>query len=331
MALTLSQYKAFAQGKISPIIIDEIRKSSYLLDNIPIPPDAIMTDSGGRQAWVYTYSRNEAQRELAVRQVNNEYVPAEVAAAVDYSVELTVFGGAFEVDRVTANLGYGRGETVMERQIRALTSAVPAKFADLLINADSSVAGEGFDGLDLALAGTTTEYGAATHIDLSDAATIETNAAAFEFALMEWLGTLDGQASALLVNSAIKPRVTMAAKKRASYTTVTNEFGQLIEVVNNVPIIDIGNSDGTSNPIIPIESRDYGSGVVTGLTDIYAVRFGADGLHAVAPEDKSRLVKVYLPNMELPGAVKLGEVEVVTAIALESTKAAGVFRNVKVA
>ena len=329
--LTLAQYKAFAQDKISPVIIDELLKSSWLLQNMPLPASGIMTDPAGRLAWTYTYSRQEAQRELAVREVNQEYVPTEVARAVDYSVDLTIFGGSFEIDRAVANLGYGRSQTVMETQFAALRKAVPAKLGDLLINASDAVAGEGFDGLDAALAGTTTEYGATSHIDLSTAAQIAANAAEFEFQLMDWLSTLDGQPTALLANSRIAGRVTIAAKKQAAYTTTVDQFSNTINAINGIPIIDIGNVDGASTSIIPVETRDYGSGNVTGLTDLYAVRLAEDGFHLVGPEDKSALIRTYVPDLERPGVVKLGELEVVMAAALESTKAAGVFRNIKVA
>jgi hypothetical protein len=52
--LTLSQYKAFAKDALSPVVIDDIAKDSWLLDNIPIPPDAILTTTSGRTAWTYT-------------------------------------------------------------------------------------------------------------------------------------------------------------------------------------------------------------------------------------------------------------------------------------
>jgi hypothetical protein len=328
--LTLSQYKAFAKDALSPVVIDDIAKDSWLLDNIPIPPDAILTTTSGRTAWTYTYTRREAQRALAIRQVNTEYTPAQVTAPVDYSVDLTIFGGSFELDRVTANLGYARTVSNMEEQYDALRRSVAPKFGDLLINADNTVAGVGFDGLDVALAGTSTEVGATTSVNLSTAAQIATNMDAFHLSFMQWLGKLNGAPSALLVNSTVKPILTALAMKMTQYSTTVDQLGRTIERFGTIPIIDIGEKDGSADPIIPIETRDPGSGSVTGLTDIYAIRFGADGLHAVAPEDKGALIKVYKPDLSAPGAVKLGELEVVLSVALKSTRAAGVYRNIKV-
>ena len=59
-------------------------------------------------------------------------------------------------------------------------------------------------------------------------------------------------------------------------------------------------------------------------------RLGLDGVHAVSP-DGDKLVKTYLPNMNLPGAVKLGEVEMMAAMAMKATRSAGVLRKVKIA
>jgi len=71
------------------------------------------------------------------------------------------------------------------------------------------------------------------------------------------------------------------------------------------------------------------TGGVAGLTDLYAVRFGLDGFHAVSTV--GQLVQVYRPNYALPGAVKTGEVEMgPLAGVLKSTRAAAVLRNIKV-
>ncbi len=60
------------------------------------------------------------------------------------------------------------------------------------------------------------------------------------------------------------------------------------------------------------------------------MRFGLDGFHGVAVP--GNLVNQWLPDFTTAGAVKRGEVEMgPVAVALKSSRAAGVFRNVKVA
>lgn len=54
-----------------------------------------------------------------------------------------------------------------------------------------------------------------------------------------------------------------------------------------------------------------------------------DGLHAVSFAGVAP-VQTWLPDFSTAGAVKKGEVEMNAAIALKASKAAGVFRNIKV-
>lgn len=65
-------------------------------------------------------------------------------------------------------------------------------------------------------------------------------------------------------------------------------------------------------------------------TDIYVVRLGLDGLHAVSPQDQNVGLTTILPDFNTAGAVKKGEVEMVGAVVLKSSKAAAVLRGIKV-
>jgi hypothetical protein len=104
----------------------------------------------------------------------------------------------------------------------------------------------------------------------------------------------------------------------------------------NVPAMTASGAGltGGTSPAVAISTQTAGGGAAgsgqTGLTDLYAVRFGLDGVHAVkTPGD---LVKTWLPDFRTAGAVKTGEVEMgPVAPVLKATKAAAVFRNVKVA
>ena len=63
----------------------------------------------------------------------------------------------------------------------------------------------------------------------------------------------------------------------------------------------------------------------TGIGD----QVGLDGLHAVSFAGVAP-VQTWLPDFSTAGAVKKGEVEMNAAIVLKATKAAGVFRKIKV-
>jgi hypothetical protein len=81
---------------------------------------------------------------------------------------------------------------------------------------------------------------------------------------------------------------------------------------------------GTSPTVTSVESANTG-----GFSDLYAVRIGMDGFHAVSTI--GQLVRQWLPDFTTAGAVKTGEVEMgPVAVALKATKAAAVLRRIKV-
>ena len=67
----------------------------------------------------------------------------------------------------------------------------------------------------------------------------------------------------------------------------------------------------------------------SGVTSLYAARIDLDGFHGVSLAGRP-LVRQWLPDFETSGAVKKGEVEMIAAVALKATKAAGVLRGLKV-
>ena len=166
-----------------------------------------------------------------------------------------------------------------------------------------------------------TEYNPGTAIDLSTSANVTSNAVAFIDALDEWLGTMEGT-DAILCNSKMAAKFRAIARRMGMYQMTKNDFGQPVEYYGNIPFVDIGAKPGSNLPIIGIDGS-------AGTTAIYAVKFGLDGFHAISMADQPP-VKTWLPDFSTAGAVKKGEVEMVAGCALKSTKAAGVFRNIKV-
>ncbi len=85
---------------------------------------------------------------------------------------------------------------------------------------------------------------------------------------------------------------------------------------------------GGSSPSVTFVNS--GTGAVSGLTDLYAVRVGLDGFHGLSTVG-GQVTRLYLPDFSTPGAVKTGEVEMgPVAVALKATKAAAVWRNIQV-
>ena len=325
MALTLAELQAEMQDHVSKLVVDEFRKSSYLLDNLPFD-DAAYPDADG-YSWTYRYYRVTTEGAASTRAVNSEYTPQEAKTAA-YTVQLAILGGAFEIDRTQVNTSV-LGDRIAF-QISQKIKATRALFNDLFINGDTAVDANAFDGLDKALTGSSTEYGAGAYVDLSTSAQLDANYKAFLDAFEEWLGDLDGKPTAILGNSKAISRIKSVARRAGYFSQKEDAFGRTVDTYDGIPLVDLLQKPASASPVIPIESRTINASTVDGLTDIYAVRFGMDGVHAVAPQNRQALIRVYLPRLDEPGAVKKGEVEMLTTIALRATKAAGVFRNVKV-
>jgi len=333
MAITLAEAQVNAQDDVDFFVIDEFRKSSYLLDAMTF--DDVVNPSGGGATLTYGYTRLTVERGAAFRAVNAEYTPAD-ATRVRYTVDLKPLGGSFPVDRILANLGPAASNEVTF-QLQQLVKSVRTKFQSELILGDVGVDANGFDGLDVALAGSATEVvpgGATAYVDWTNTTiTSETKAQEALDVLDEFLALLDGVPSAILGNVKSIGRIRALARRSGYYSRAEDAFGRQVEFYGTSALIDLGQLPASSDPIIPIETRDPDAGGaggnITGLTDIYAVRLGLDGLHGVSMANQ-QLVNTWLPDFATSGAVKNGEAEMVAASVLKASKAAGVLRNVKV-
>lgn len=315
MAVTLAQARLNVQDDLQAGIIDEFRKSNYLMNALPF--DDVVSPTGGGATLTYGYTRLVTQPTAAFRAVNTEYTPQEVEKQ-RYTVDLKVFGGAYEVDRIIAGMGGIADEVALQASQKA--KAASALFCDTVINGDSSTNAIAFDGLDVALTGSSTEFNTTTAIDLSTSAQVTANYMQFLDMLDEFLTELDGQPSALLCNTKMCAKLRAIARRAGMYQTSQDEWGRTVESYGSIPFIDLGAKPGTNDPIIATNSNE---------TSIYAVRFGLDGFHGISMAGQPP-VRMWLPDFSTSGAVKKGEVEMVAAVALKATKAAGVFRKIKI-
>ncbi|RTE47897.1 major capsid protein [Actinobaculum sp. 352] len=332
-AITLEEAKNNTQEDMDLAVIDEFRKGSAILDSLIF--DQAVSPAAGGATLTYGYRRLITQPTAAFRALNTEYEPQNVTTQ-RYTVDLAVLGGSFDVDRVIATLGAEASGAVtlnMQQKIKAAN----AKFQDAVINGDTAVEQYGFDGLDKALTGSATEFRATEVTDWTD---FDTNTRA-EYkaldALDEFLAELDGTPTVIVGNKASLARVRAAVRRANAYTRspvdgLAGQNGRPIEreYYGGILLVDAGDKDGVNEPIIPTESRNVAGSQQTGLTDLYAYRVGLDGFHGVTTNG-GNMVRQWLPDFTTSGAVKRGEVELgPVAVALKATKAAAVFRNIKV-
>lgn len=316
MAVTLAQAKLNVQDALQTYIIDEFRKSSFLLDNMIF--DDCISPTGGGGTLTYAYTRLISQSTATFRSINSDYTPQEVTKQ-RYTVDLKVFGGSFAIDRVIAKMGGIENE--VQLQATQKVKAVKALFTESVINGDSASNADAFDGLNVMLTGSSTEFNKTTVIDLSTATAIKANADEFLLMLHKSLGQLDGRPTALMGNSDMIAVLEYLAKYQGRYQERQDSFGNYYSTYNGIPLVDLGSKSGSNDPIIPNDPSDGSS--------LYFARFGLDGFHGISLAGRPP-VEINLPKFNDAGTVKKGDVEMIAAVALKSTKSAGVIRKIKV-
>lgn len=316
---TLAQAKNLSQDKLTNYVIDEFRKSP-LLDAMVF--DDTVKPQGG-STMTYVYNRVKTMATAAGRALNSEYVPQQ-ADTEQVAVNLKVFGGSFQIDRVISN--YERQVLdLVKFQLEQKTSAVRTLFQDWLINGDSAADATAFDGLAKVLKGSSTEVVLEDNVllDLSSSATVKANWQSFLYELRQVEKLLDGEPGVIAVNNDLFAVFQSVADLSTQFQQTKTELGTQIVKYGNATIMKLGDKPGTSTPIIATDATK-------GTTDMYLFRIGLDGVHGVTPEG-TKEPKVYLPDMTRPGAVKTGEVEMVAAMAVKATRSAGVLHGIKVA
>ena len=336
-AMTLAEIKKGMSDKVFDQIVDVFLRESEILQLLAF--DDCVSAGGSGSTMKYKYLRKVLPATAEFRKLNGSYT-ASAATKQECEANLAIMGGAVQLDRglnkVTGkydNLAYQ-----IEEHIRAVVSL----FHYTLINGDATTTASGdhpeFQGLDSMLAGTTTEYGAASSIDLSSITTLKANADEF----YEKLNLLikSTQADALLLNTDMISKIQTAARILGYKTESEEAFGKKVTSIDGVRMMDLQNYYTVSSNVAVANAvvkkgleRTIGgaSTKTTGLTDIYAVKFDVnDGFHGISLSGGSVIDK-YLPDFSAPGTVKDAEVEMIAATVLKNTQHAGVLRNIKIA
>lgn len=336
MPITLKEMREGMTDKIAQQVVDTFIRESEILELLPF--DNCVAPTGGGSTLIYGYVQKKLPSATAFRAINTEYTPNQ-ATIEQKTVELKVFGGSFQIDRVIkqAEGMYNN----MAFQIEEKVKSAVGTFHNALINGDSATDANSFDGLDKFLVGQSTEYGTTAVIDLSTMAKIKENADVFYEALLKLINSTG--AHALMVNEGMKTKIQTVARVLGYKTESEEAFGRTITTIGEgkVRLIDLKNVVTTSGsgasavavetPIIGVKTRTVGGTSTTGVTDIYAVKFNVqDGFHGVTLTGNNAISQ-YLPDFNAPGAVKTGEVEMVACVALKNVKSAGVLRNIKIA
>ena len=313
MAITLQEAKVGMADKVDQQVVDMFRRSSLLLDHMVF--DNVISPGTGGSTLTYGYIQLKSPATAAVRTVGEEFTPGE-AKKEKKTTSAVIMGGAFQVDRVLQNTSGAADELAFqaEQKIKATANY----FHDLVIN--GSVENGSFDGLKKLLAGTANEL--TSQVSLTSSQELDGNYNAFLDEMDAFIAALDGTPSLLLMNRAMLVKLRAIARRAGYYERSQDDFGRMVETYAGIPLMDMGQFFDGENVRDVIGTED-------GKTAIYAVSLGLDGFHGISPLGSGVIVS-YMPDLNAPGAVKTGEVELVAGVALKNTLKAAVLKDIAI-
>lgn len=327
MPITLAEAKVGMADKVDQMVVDEFRRSSLLLDRLTF--DNCISPGTGGSTLAYGYIQLLTPSTAAVRTINTEYTANE-AKRTKKTTNAIIMGGSFQVDRVLQNTSGAVDELAFQAQQKIKATA--NYFHNLVINGTSASTGTGyvtgtFDGLKKLLAGTSNEI--TSTVSITSAAEMDSNANAFLDELDAFLNVLDGAPSMLLMNSKMLTKIKGIARRAGYYSRTEDAFGRPVDNYNGIPLVDAGKYyNGTAS--VDAVADVAATASAPGTSSIYAVSLGLDGFHGISPTGTS-VINSYMPDMNAPGAVKKGEVELVAGVALKNTLKAAVLTGIKTA
>ena len=319
--ITLAEAKVGMADKVDQNVVDTFRRSSYLLDKL-VFDNAISPGTGG-STLSYGYIQLKTPSTASVRTINSEYTPGE-AKREEKTSKAIIMGGKFQIDRVL--IGTSGAVDELAFQAEEKIKATSNEFHNLVINGNSASTGSGvvntFDGLDKILTGTETEITSA--VDVSTSAKMDAGYNALLDEVDAFLTKLADKPTMLLMNEDLLTKMRSAARRAGYHKSERDEFGRIVEYYNDIPMVDVGKyyNGTTTQNVIPTNAS-------TGKTDLYAVKIGLDAFHGISPTG-SKVIQSFMPDLNAPGAVKDGEVELVAGVVLKNSTKAGVLRGIQV-
>jgi hypothetical protein len=318
--LTLLQAQQLSQPKLTKSVIDQFR-TSPILDQLIF--DNTIKAAGGNSL-DYVYNRIQTYTGAASRALDVDYVASEAVTQAIMS-RLAIFGGRFQIDRA---LIQGEHEVVdhIQFQVAQKTKATIAQFHNMFINGNrlNPVVGNSFefDGLDVLLTGSPTqEITPVAPILLNTSANISLNWQEFLDQLRALEAVMDGAPSLYIMNQAMYARFQSVMDRAGINLASKENYGRNVSVWGESLVVAMGNRPGNTAPIIASPA---------GVTSIYAVRLGLDGVHGTSLSG-TKLANVYLPDMNDSAVLKTGSVEMIAGLAYKSTESAAVLRNITIA
>ncbi len=358
--ITLAEAKVGMADKVDQAVIDEFRRGSLLLDKL-VFDNAVSPGTGG-STLTYGYTKLKTPSTAGFRKINETYTNNE-AKREKASADLKIFGGNFKIDRVLINTSGAVDE--LDFQMKEKIKGAINLFHNTVINGNETVNEDEFNGLDVMLKGSSTEYNAPSYELTKDTdivagkkyytksgskyTAVSTPAKADIATYYEDVNLFD---------------LSTSAKMDENYQEFLDKMDEFVSIMQGRPTMFLGNNklitkikgiarragyyskseDAFGRSIdmwdnIPlVDLEEYYDGTSTtpcvkisedGTTDLYAIQIAKDAFHGVSPTGTG-VISTCLPDMKAPGTIKEGDVEMVAAVVLKNTLKSGVLRNIKV-
>lgn len=310
-------------NKVDQLVVDEFRRESFLLDKMTFD-NAVSPGTGG-STLTYGYTMLKTPATAARRDINSEYT-AQEAKRDAKTADLDIFGGSFTIDRVLQNTSGAVNE--IDFQLKEKVKAARNLFHYTVVNgnkANSTPAGyikAKFDGIRKLVANSSTEV-SASGVNLYGVSNIDSNMAAFVLLVNQWLQKFAEKPDMLLMNGDMLAVMEYIGQKMGYYSRTEDAFGKPVSTYRGIALVDAGQYyDGSTEQ--EVVATD------TGISSIIGVKFGLNGFHGISPLEKSAIIHSYLPDLNAPGAVKKGEVELVAGAVLKNSKMAGILKDIQI-
>ena len=292
--ITLAELATNSDDKLVQGFINEIITDSYLLSAMTF--DDCLTSSGTSDL-SYSYKRVKTPMVAKFRALNTE--PEKTKPEIErITTSIGILSDSWDMDRVTKQAA----EDLYQLYIEGSKKAIIRAFNHAVINGDTKVEANGFDGLNKAVTGSSTEL--VSKVDLS---TIDKDTAlAFASEMDTLLSLLVRDPDAILVSKGMKVKINAICRILGISNVTTDSVGHRVSTWDGIRLEEM--KDGALN-----------------TDDIYPVCLGLDEFHGITLNG-SDAISVNLPDWTKPGAVKTGDAEFVCGCALKQTKAAGVLR-----
>ena len=368
--ITLQEAKVGMADKVDQQVIDEFRRGSLLLDML-VFDDAVSPGTGG-STLTYGYMKLKTPSTANFRKLNQEYSEDEKASNEakrdKASADLKIFGGEFKLDRVIANSSGAVDE--LDFQMKEKIKGAINLFHYTVINGDSNVNEDEFDGLDTFLTGSSTEYNAVVSYELTKDADIVSGKEYYTKSGEEYTKVEVPEKGSIStyyekINSIID--LSNSEKMDENYNAFLDMMDEFVSLMQGKPTLflmnnkmktkmkgiarragyysqtedafgrSVDNWDGV--PMVDLEEYYDPDTKKTIPCVPIAETAGTTDIYAVqiakdafhgVSMQGDKVINVCLPDLKQPGTVKKGDVEMVAAVVLKNSLKAGVFRNIKV-